>query len=153
MLTHLTADQIACLPERRHIHQFEPNGVRHMRTLGLTAGLNRLGVHLIRLTSGHVSTQQHWHDADEEFIYILSGRGVAWLDAARVPIRAGDFLGFGAPSAAHALENPFAEDLVYLVGGERNAVDLVHYPRIERTLVKAHGARRWIDWAAVKELP
>jgi uncharacterized cupin superfamily protein len=153
MIVHLTAAEIAALPERRHQHQFNPNGIRMTRTLGSAAGLERVGVHLVRLEPGRESTQHHWHDADEEFIYILAGRAIACIDDARVEVGPGDFMGFTAPSPAHSLENPFGEDVVYLVGGERNAVDLVHYPRIERTLIKSHGRRRWVDWRDIHDLP
>ena len=153
MIVHLTAAEIAEWPERRHQHQFNENAIRMTRTLGVAAGLTRIGVHLIRLEPGHSSTQQHWHDADEEFIYILSGTGIACLDSEEIEVGPGDFLGFAAPSAAHALENRSDTDLVYLVGGENWAVDLVHYPRIRRTLIKSHGSRRWVDWQDVHDLP
>ncbi|MBX3705887.1 MAG: cupin domain-containing protein [Pseudomonadales bacterium] len=152
MIIHLTAAAIAALPERRHQHQFNENAVRMTRTLGVAAGLAGIGLHRIRLAPGSESTQHHWHDADEEFIYILAGRAIACIGTERFEVGPGDFMGFGAPSPAHSLENPFDEDLHYLVGGERNAVDLVHYPRIERTLIKSHGARRWVEWADVHEL-
>jgi uncharacterized cupin superfamily protein len=152
MIVHLTAAEIAGWPERRHEHQFNANGIRMTRTLGLAAGLGRLGVHLVRLEPGRESTQHHWHDADEEFVYMLAGRAIACIGDARVEVGPGDFMGFTAPSPAHSLENPFAEDAIYLVGGERNAVDLVHYPRIERTLIKSHGRRRWVDWRDVHDL-
>ena len=40
------------------------------------------------------------------------------------------------------LRNPFDEDLVYLMGGERNELDVVRYPRDGRTLFKYHGHRK-----------
>ena len=61
-------------------------------------------------------------------------------------------MGFGAPSQPHAMRNPFDEDLVYLMGGERNVSDVVHYPRIERTLLKSGGRRAWADWDNLHEL-
>lgn len=152
MIVHLTAAEIADWPERRHQHQFNENAIRQTRTLGIAAGLTGVGLHLIRLEPGRTSTQHHWHDADEEFVYILGGRGIACLGHERIEVGPGDFMGFPAPSPAHSLENPFAEDLLYLVGGECNAVDLVHYPRIARTLIKSHGSRRWVDWRDIHEL-
>lgn len=153
MILHLSATTIADWPERRHQHQFNQNAVRMTRTLGIAAGLAGIGLHLIRLEPGRASTQHHWHDADEEFIYILQGRAVACLGDRRIEVGPGDFMGFAAPSAAHSLENPFEQDLLYLVGGECNAVDLVHYPRIGRTLIKSHGSRRWVDWRDLHESP
>jgi len=142
----LRAATIDAMAEQRHQHQFNDRAVRLTRTLGEPAGLERIGVHLVRLTSGHDSTQHHFHDADEEFLYVLSGRGIARIGDAEFEVGPGDFMGFPAPSPAHSLHNPFDEDLVYLMGGERNAVDAVHYPLIRRTMTKAHGKRQWVDW-------
>lgn len=142
----LRAADIAALDERRHEHQFNANAVRLTRTLGLATGLARIGVHLVRLQPGRDSTQQHYHDADEEFLYVLAGRGIALIGEQRYEVGPGDFMGFPAPSPAHSLSNPYDEDLLYLMGGERNVVDAVHYPRIRRTMLKGPGGRRWADW-------
>ncbi len=138
-------------PERRR-HQFNDNAIRLTRTLGERVGMQRIGVHIVRLPSGRESTQYHYHDADEEFLYILEGRGVAEIGGESYEIGAGDFMGFTAPSEPHTLRNPFDEDLVYLMAGERNPNDVVHYPRIRRTMIKGPGPRRWVDWDDLHEL-
>jgi uncharacterized cupin superfamily protein len=148
----ITAADMAAMDERTHVHQFNANAVRLTRTLGERVGLERIGVHLVRLEPGRESTQHHYHDADEEFIYVISGRGIAHIGDERFDVGPGDFMGFPAPSPAHSLSNPHQEDLVYLMGGERNVVDAVHYPRIRRSMLKAHGKRRWADWSDLKEL-
>ena len=148
----LTRAQIAALPERRHVHQFNANAVRMTRSLSDVLNLARIGVHLIRLEPGRDSTQFHYHDRDEEFIYVLSGRGTADIGDARIDIGAGDFMAFPEQSAAHCLSNPFTEDLVYLVGGERNALDVVHYPRIQRSMLKHDGRKRWMAWADIHDV-
>jgi uncharacterized cupin superfamily protein len=143
---HLPAAAIRALTERRHQHQFNDNAVRLTRNLGAAVALERIGVHLVRLEQGRESTQFHYHDSDEEFLYVLAGRGIAEIGSSSFEIGPGDFMAFPAPSPPHCLRNPHAEDLVYLMGGERNAADVVHYPRIRRTMIKSHGERRWVDW-------
>lgn len=142
----LTAAGIAAMAEERRQHPFNDNAVRLTRTLGEAAGLERIGLHLVRLAPGRDSTQHHYHDADEEFLYILEGRGIACIGDESYEVGPGDFMGFPAPSPAHSLTNPFDEDLVYLMGGERHVVDAVHYPRIRRTLLKGPAGRQWVDW-------
>lgn len=146
------AADIARRPEVRHQHQFNDNAIRMTRTLSTLAGLTRLGVHLVRLESGRDSTQFHFHDATEEFVYILSGRGVAQIGDESHDVGAGDFMGFTAPSAPHGMHNPYREDLVYLVAGEHKSNDVVHYPKIRRTMIKAEGERLWADWDHLHEL-
>lgn len=125
----LSAEAIAALPEHARQHAFNPNGVRHTRALSDACGLKQIGVHLVRLTTGRESTEYHTHTHDEEWIYILSGRGVAEIGARKAEVKAGDFMGFVAGSAPHTMSNPHADDLVYLVGGTRHAYDVVDYPR------------------------
>lgn len=142
----LTSVEIAKLTERRHVHQFNDNAVRLTRSIGEALGLERLGVHLIRLTSGRESTQFHYHECTEEFLYILSGRGIAEIGEESCEVGAGDFMAFGTPSLPHTMRNPFEEDLVYLVAGESKPFDVVHYPRIRRTMTKVAGRRQWSSW-------
>lgn len=148
----LKAAAIQAMAERPHRHQFNENAVRMTRTLGVPCGLEHLGVHLIRLEPGFDSTQFHYHDADEEFVLILSGNGKAYIGDATFDVGPGDFMGFPAPSPGHGLHNDSDTDLVYLVGGESNPADVVHYPWIRRTMIKSHGRRSWVDWSDLHEL-
>ena len=103
----LKAKDIAAMAPRRRQHQFNENAVRLGRALSDAAGMERIGVHLVRLEPGRESTQFHYHDADEEFLYVLEGRGIAELGDEEVEVGPGDFMGFPAPSEPHALRNPF----------------------------------------------
>ena len=148
----LRKDRIDAMPERRHQHQFNDNAVRMTRTLGTAAGMQRVGVHLVRLEPGRDSTTYHYHDRDEEFLYILEGRGIAEIGDETFEVGPGDFMGFAAPSEPHMLRNPFSDDLVYLVAGEGNQADVVHYPRIRRSMIKTAGRRIWAGWDDLNEL-
>jgi uncharacterized cupin superfamily protein len=81
----------------------------------------------------------HSHEREEEWIYVLSGRGVAEIDGEEHEVGPGDFMGFPTPAAAHHLRNPFDEDLVYLVGGETVDVEVADFPRLgKRTIRRGH---------------
>lgn len=149
----LSRSAIEAMPEIETQHQFNYNAVRHSRSLATHTGMNRIGVHLVRIRPGHDSTTHHYHDADEEFIYVLSGRGRARIGDEEFDIAAGDFMGFPAPSPAHSMHNPYAQDLVYLMGGEKWATDVVHYPDIKRSMIKSGGKRIWAAWEDMQELP
>ena len=151
-MKRLSGASIDARSEHPHQHQFNVNAVRMTRTLGIPAGLKRIGVHLVRLQPGRDSTQFHYHDADEEFIYILAGSGLAFIGDAEFSVATGDFMGFPAPSPGHGLHNDSDADLLYLVGGESNQSDVVHYPWIKRTMIKSHGRRSWVDWADLNDL-
>lgn len=142
---HLSADAISSLPERSVIHPLNDNAVRHTRTLSEIAGLSNLGVHLVRVEPGRATTEYHAHQAEEEFLYVLSGHGVAEIGDRETLVGPGDFLGFPAGGPAHVMRNDGPEDLVYLMAGERRAADVVDYPRKGKRLLKALGHRQMTD--------
>jgi uncharacterized cupin superfamily protein len=90
----LTASAIAALSESVFVHPLNPRAIRHGKSLGDETGLQYLGLHLVRVEPGHDSTQHHRHQAEEEFIYILSGRGLAEIGSETIDVGPGDFMGF-----------------------------------------------------------
>ena len=85
----LKNDEIDAMVPRLHRHQFNDNAVRMTRPLSDTVGMKRLGIHLVHLQPGHESTEFHYHDADEEFLYVLSGRGIAEIGDERFEVGPG----------------------------------------------------------------
>lgn len=150
----VTHAELQARPEKVVQHQFNDNAIRNTRTLTEGMGLSNLGIHIVRIESGHDSTTHHYHDADEEFIYILSGSGTAKIDTTEYPVGPGDFMAFPVGGPAHSLHNSSDEDLVYMVGGECNLPDVVHYPDIQRSMIKTdRGERRWSQWSDLHDLP
>jgi len=49
---------------------------RHRAKLGDAAGLTQFGVNLLRLPPGQWSSQRHWHTAEDEFAWVVSGEVV-----------------------------------------------------------------------------
>jgi len=138
--------------EEKFVHFLNPEAIRYTRSLGDACGLATIGVHLVRLKPGDDSTEYHFHHQDEEWVYILSGRGVAEIGRKKYKIGAGDFMGFVAGSEPHAMRNPFKTDLVYLVGGNRWPMDVCDYPRIGKRRYRMNGDNAYIDMAALKTL-
>lgn len=145
---HTTAD-IRRMKEDQFVHFLNPGAVRYTRSLGDAAGLQTIGVHLVRLKQGDESTEYHFHHQDEEWVYILSGRGVAEIGGRKYKIAAGDFMGFTAPSEPHGMTNPYKADLVYLVGGNRTPLDVCDYPRIKKRRYRMNGDNVYLDLAAL----
>ena len=142
----ISAAAIQGHPEHRFQHPLDVKAIRQTKSISDWVGLQRLGVHIVRVESGHCSTQFHTHHHEEEFIYILSGQGIAEIGEATYDIGPGDFLGFTAPSLPHSLFNPFSADLVYLMGGERRPFDICDYPRLRQRLIRSGEQRQLYDW-------
>ena len=77
----------------------EPCRARERKRLGDAAGLTQFGVNLLRLRPGVSSSQRHWHTAQDEFVYVLSGEVTLVTDAGEETLRAGDAAGFKAGEA------------------------------------------------------
>lgn len=148
----LTEKDINGMDEVAYVHQFNDNAIRHTRSLGDELGLTNMGVHLVRVEPGHDSTQFHHHHCDEEFVYILSGSGLAEIGDQLQRVEAGDFMAFPQHSPAHNLHNDGTEDLVYLMGGTRETVDVCDYPKINRRMFRLQGRREYVELDNVHEV-
>jgi len=132
----LRADEISGMDEYEAHHPLNPNSEVYIRSLSHALGLSRLGVHLARLAPGKEANVVHSHGYEEEFFYILSGRGEAQIDGESNEVGAGDFMAFRTPSVHHGLRNPFDEDLVYLVGGEKREFEVAEFPELGKLIVR-----------------
>lgn len=148
----LSAAAIRRMKEDKFVHFLNPGAIRYTRSLGDACGLQTLGIHLVRLKRGDDSTEYHFHHQDEEWVYILAGRGVAEIGGKKYAIGAGDFMGFTAPSAPHAMKNPYQRDLVYLVGGNRWPLDVCDYPRIGKRRYRMNGENAYLDLSALTDV-
>lgn len=133
-------------------HPLNPNSHLWMRPLGRLTGLQRVGVSLARVPPGKESFIYHSHQHEEEFVYILAGRGIAEIDNEEFEVGPGDFMGFPAPSVAHHLRNPFDVDLVYLMGGEHHDVEIADFPRLRKRLIRDGADVAIVDRAAIEPL-
>ncbi|MBD2342036.1 cupin domain-containing protein [Calothrix sp. FACHB-156] len=113
----LKASDIAAISEFEFHHPLNSSSEVYLRSLSQATNLNRIAVTLARIPPGKESFIYHAHSNEEEWIYILSGRGIAEIGDAEYEVASGDFMGFGLPQQPHHLRNPFGEELVYLVGG------------------------------------
>ena len=141
----LRAADVRAIPEEARKHPLDATLVRHTRSLGDAVGLSTMGVHLVRLAKGGTSAVHHRHHQDEEWVYVLSGRGIAEIGDEKHEVGAGDFMGFVAGSVAHSLHNPHDEDFTYLVGGNRWPFDVCDYPRIGKRRYRIDGKSVYVD--------
>jgi uncharacterized cupin superfamily protein len=111
----------------------QPCRERVRRTLGELAGLTDFGVNRLELPPGSWSSQRHWHRAEDEFVWVLSGQVVLVTDEGEELLQAGDCAGFKAGEPiAHHLQNRSMQSAVLLeVGSRRPRQDSVEYPDID----------------------
>lgn len=147
----LKASAIAAMKEVRRVHRLNRGAVRNTKSLGDAIGMKDMGIHLVRIKPGALTTEYHTHYCNEEFIYILSGNGIAEIGNRKVKVGPGDFMGFVASSLPHTMSNPSKRDLVYLLGGTRKRFDVTEYPRARLRAYKFAGKRHTVKFNDVKE--
>jgi uncharacterized cupin superfamily protein len=113
----------------------EPCRHRERKQLAKAAGLTQFGVNLLRLPPGAWSSQRHWHTAEDEFVFVVSGEVVLVTEQSEQTLRAGDSAGFRAQDAnGHHLQNRSQQDVVLLEVGTRHDEDATFYPDIDMQL-------------------
>jgi len=101
------------------------------------AALSRTGVSLVRIAPGKESFAYHLHHREEEWIYLLEGRGVARIDGDDYELGPGDFIAFPTPSVAHNMSNPFDVELTYLMGGETLEHEIADFPDLGKRMIRS----------------
>lgn len=96
--------------------------------LGDAAGLTTLGVNLTTLPPGCRSSLRHWHEVEDEMVYVLSGVLTLIDDTGESEIGPGEAAGFpGGDANAHCFENRGSEPVTMLEIGTRPREDRCHY--------------------------
>lgn len=102
---------------------------RSRQRVGNAAGLKNFGVNLTTLAPGSQSALRHWHAAQDEFIYVVSGELLLITDEGEQFLSPGDMAGFAAGDAnGHHLVNRSDAPAVYLEVGDRTVPDRAEYP-------------------------
>ncbi len=122
----------------------EGSAPRMEERLADAGGLTRLGANIATLLPGEKSAMRHWHEAEDEFLYMLDGRAIVVEDDGEHEIGPGDACCWPAGVAnAHHVLNRSDAPVRYLVmsAGAAAAADHVHYPDDGLTL--HHVPPRW----------
>ncbi len=127
-------------------HPLNENSSICLRPLGSLTGLKRVVVMQGRVAPGKESFVYHSHQHEEEFLYILAGRGIAEIGDHEFEVGPGDFMGFPTPSVGHHLRNPFDEELVYLMGGEHRDAEVADFPRLRKRFFRSRASVGIVDY-------
>jgi uncharacterized cupin superfamily protein len=102
---------------------------RHKTALGNAVDLTQFGVNLTKLEPGAATALRHWHEQEDEFVYILEGECVLIEDGGEVSLKAGDCAGFRANVAnGHCIVNRSDREVLLLEVGTRAKAERAHYP-------------------------
>jgi len=135
-------------------HPFNPRSQIFMTRLSDPAGMKRLGVSLARVPPGKEAFIPHAHTLNEEWVYVLEGRGMVLLGDEEHEIGPGDFLGYPTDGTIHHMRNTGEVDLVFLQGGERREGDAGHFPTLGKLGIHlGDGRMRFVKDSDMEVLP
>ena len=108
--------------------------------IGTAAHLTQFGVRIEKLLPGGMSSQRHWHENEDEFLYMLTGDLVLVEDDSEHVLKEGMAAGWkaGDPNAHHLI-NRGDEPAFYLIVGTRAERDVCHYPDIDLHYERSDG--------------
>src|SRR5262245_37035174 len=118
---------------------------RERKRIGRTAGLTQFGVNLTTLKPGAWSSQRHWHENEDELVYVLEGEVVLCEDGGETVLKPGDAAGWKASSPnGHCLINRTDRDAVYLEIGSRAPRERATYPDIDMLAERDASGMRYL---------
>ena len=117
---------------------------RERKRLGNAVGLDQFGVNLTTLKPGAASALRHWHEKEDELIYLLEGEVVLIEDGGETLLKPGDAAGFKANNAnGHHLVNRSDRNAVYLEIGTRSKHERATYPDVDMMAVRDDSGMRY----------
>jgi uncharacterized cupin superfamily protein len=118
---------------------------RLRRRLGNAAGLDQFGVNLTTLKPGSATALRHWHEKEDELVYILEGEVVLIEDAGETLLKRGDAAGFKANVRnGHHLVNKSKSDAVLLEIGTRSKNERAEYADINMQVIRDESGFRYL---------
>ena len=105
---------------------------RSRKRLARTAGLTQFGVNLCTLKPGAASSQRHWHENEDELVYVLEGELTMCEDGGETLLKSGDVAAWkaGVPNG-HCLINRSDRDAVFIEVGSKAPSERAHYSDID----------------------
>jgi uncharacterized cupin superfamily protein len=104
-------------------------GLSESVRLSDAGGLTQFGAYVQTLQPGPRSSDRHWHEEEDEFLYMLSGEATVIEEDGAHTLYPGDAACWPAGTAnAHQVVNRSNAPCSYLIFGTRVLPDTVHYP-------------------------
>jgi uncharacterized cupin superfamily protein len=105
---------------------------RQRKRIGNAVGLDQFGVNICTLKPGAASSLRHWHEKEDELVYVLEGEVVLCEDGGETVLRRGDAAGWKAGVAdGHCLVNRSQRDAVFIEVGTRAKSERASYPDVD----------------------
>jgi len=111
------------------------------KRVGQALGTKDLGVSIFEIPPGKRAFPYHFHHANEELFYVLSGEGTLRGPSGMEKISSGDFVkALASPEGAHQIINTSNAPLQFIAIGTMREPDVVEYPDSDKLFVASGAA-------------
>ena len=108
--------------------------------LGDAGGLTQYGVNLVMLEPGAISSLRHWHQNEDEFVWVVEGECILVEDQGETLMRPGDCAAFPANTPnGHQFLNRSDRVAKFLVVGTRAPTEVAVYSDVDLRVQIAGG--------------
>jgi uncharacterized cupin superfamily protein len=109
---------------------------------GLLIGARQLGYRVVRIAPGKAFCPLHWHEANEEFFYVMEGTPSIRTGRGTIVCRPGDFIAFPCGErGAHQVINESARQCLVLLAGMNQTLEACFYPDSNKVMVQREAGR------------
>jgi uncharacterized cupin superfamily protein len=113
---------------------------RRRRRLGDAFGLSQFGVNIVELPPGAWSSQRHWHERQDELVYVLEGEATLVTDEGETVLGPGMTAGFPANTGnGHHIVNRSSALVRVLEIGTRTSEETAQYSDIDMIFSEGPG--------------
>jgi uncharacterized cupin superfamily protein len=93
-------------------------------------GVTHFGVNHLTLEPGAYSALRHWHEQEDEFVFVLEGELVLIDESGEHSLTAGMYAAFpaGEDNAHHLFNRSVVPARFLAIGTRHRGVEVIHYP-------------------------
>jgi uncharacterized cupin superfamily protein len=99
--------------------------------------VSKIRANFVEVEPGNFAYSYHYHEANEEIFYIISGTGTVRTPEGKTQVKAGDVIGFPTgEKGTHVMMNESKDEkLVYIDIGTTIKPEIVHMPDTKKLMV------------------
>ena len=103
---------------------------KHEAQLAKAVAITQFGVNHVKLDPGAASSLRHWHEGEDEFVFVLSGELTLIDENGEHAMTAGSFAGFpaGVANAHHLVNKSMSPATFIAIGTRKRGTEIIHYP-------------------------
>jgi len=121
------------------------------KDLGREFGAERVALHHVTLPTGYRSSIPHAESLEEEFVFVLIGNPIAWINGERFQLKEGDSVALPSGTGVlHTFLNESGKTVEFIMSGDTWKSGNKYIYGVNPELEREHKDYWWSDWPEQK---